>query len=45
VILNVAEHLSRLLRRRDPLAGRVRLSAPRFLGCGIAGVARSLVRR
>ena len=45
VIVRIAERLSRLLRRRDPLAGRVKLSGLQFAGCGIAGIARALVRR
>ncbi len=45
VILRIAEALSRLLRRRDPLAGRVQLSRLQFAGCGIIGVARALMRR
>jgi phytoene/squalene synthetase len=45
VIVGIAERLSRLLRRRDPLAGRVKLSAPQFLACGAAGIARGLLRR
>lgn len=34
VIVRIAEKLSALLRRRDPLAMRVKLSKPAFLGCG-----------
>jgi squalene synthase HpnC len=45
VIVRIAERLSRLLRRHDPLAGRVRLSGLQFAGCGIAGIARALLRR
>jgi squalene synthase HpnC len=45
VIARIAERLSRLLRRADPLAGRVRLSGLQFAGCGIAGIARALLRR
>jgi squalene synthase HpnC len=45
VIVRIAERLSRLLRRRDPLAGRVKLSALQFASCGLAGVARGLLRR
>ena len=37
VIVRIAEKLSRLLRRRDPLAMRVVLSKPAFLACGIHG--------
>jgi hydroxysqualene synthase len=45
VIVRIAERLSRLLRRRDPLAGRVKLSGPQFAGCAIGGVARVIVGR
>ncbi|MGE0121186.1 MAG: squalene synthase HpnC [Dongiaceae bacterium] len=45
VIVGIAERLSRLLRQRDPLAGRVKLSGPQFLACGFAGVASGLLRR
>jgi squalene synthase HpnC len=45
VIVRIAERLSRLLRRRDPLAGRVKLSGLQFAGCGVAGIARALLRR
>ena len=45
VIVRIAETLSRLLRRRDPLAGRVKLSKLQFAGCGLAGIARTLLRR
>jgi squalene synthase HpnC len=45
VIVHIAERLSRLLRRRDPLAGRVKLSGLQFAGCGLTGVARALFRR
>lgn len=43
VIVRIAERLSRLLRRRDPLAGRVKLSGRQFLGCGLRGVAWALL--
>jgi len=45
VIVRIAERLSRLLRRRDPLAERVQLSKPQFLGCAVAGVAAVLLRK
>ena len=45
VIVRIAERLSRLLRRRDPLAGRVKLSGLQFFGCGIGGVASALLGR
>jgi squalene synthase HpnC len=45
VIVRIAERLSRLLRRRDPLAGRVKLSGLQFAGCAIAGIARALAGR
>jgi squalene synthase HpnC len=45
VIVRIAERLSRLLRRRDPLAGRVKLSGLQFAGCGVAGIAQALLRR
>lgn len=45
VIVRIAETLSRLLRRRDPLAGRVKLSGLQFAGCGITGIAWALLRR
>jgi phytoene/squalene synthetase len=45
VIVRIAERLSRLLRRRDPLAGRVKLSGLQFAGCALAGIVRGLLRR
>ena len=45
VIVAIAEELSRILRRRDPLAGRVKLSRLQFLACGAAGVAGALLGR
>jgi hydroxysqualene synthase len=45
VIVRIAEQLSRLLRRRDPLAGRVKLSSLQFAGCAITGIAGALLRR
>jgi squalene synthase HpnC len=38
VIVRIADRLCRLLRARDPLAGRVALSKPQFLACGAGGV-------
>ncbi len=38
VILNIAWRLSSLLRRRDPLASRVKLSRYSLLVCGVRGV-------
>lgn len=45
VIVRIAEKLSALLRRRDPLAMRVKLSKPAFLGCGVYGIFRGLLIR
>ena len=45
VIVRIAERLSRLLRRRDPLAGRVKLSGRQFLGCAVSGIAWALLAR
>jgi squalene synthase HpnC len=45
VIVRIAERLSRLLRERDPLAGRVKLSGLQFAGCSLTGIARTLLRR
>jgi hydroxysqualene synthase len=42
VILQMARRLARELRRRDPLAGRVELTRPRFLLCGVQGLGRVL---
>ncbi|MGH6912490.1 MAG: squalene synthase HpnC, partial [Geminicoccales bacterium] len=42
VILEIARRLARELRRRDPLASRIELSRPAFLGCVLRGVVRSL---
>jgi len=39
-IIAIAERLTRLLRRRDPLAQRVELSRPEYLLCCLRGVAR-----
>ncbi len=40
-ILAIAERLTELLRRRDPLAERVELSRPQFLVCCLRGVLRT----
>jgi squalene synthase HpnC len=45
VILAIARKLSAKLRRNDPLAARVVLTKPQYLGCCIAGVARALLHR
>jgi len=45
VIVRIAEKLSALLRRRDPLAGRVKLSRLAFLGWGLHGICRGLLGR
>jgi len=45
IIVRIAEQLGRLLRRRDPLAGRVKLSRWSFLGCGLHGIGRVLLQR
>jgi hydroxysqualene synthase len=42
VILELARRLASELRRRDPLASRVELSRPAFLGCALRGIVRSL---
>jgi squalene synthase HpnC len=44
-IVNIADALLRKLRREDPVAGRVQLTRPEFLGCGVRGVARALLGR
>jgi len=44
VILTLAERLAVLLRRGDPLAGRVALGKADFAVCGLRGVARGLFR-
>jgi squalene synthase HpnC len=43
VIVQIALRLTELLRRRDPLAGRVKLSRAAFIRCGISGVTRALL--
>jgi len=45
VIVRIADKLSLLLRRRDPLAMRVVLSKPAFLACGIRGALSGLLGR
>lgn len=42
VILEIARRLASELRRRDPLASRVELSRPAFLGCVLRGIVRGL---
>ena len=42
VTAEVARRLAALLRRRDPLAAPVRLSAPAYGGAVVRGVARGL---
>jgi hypothetical protein len=43
VIVQITLRLTELLRRRDPLASRVKLSRAAFIGCGVSGVARVLL--
>jgi squalene synthase HpnC len=43
-IFRIAERLAAELRRRDPLAGRVVLSKPQFLACGLRGVIDAFAR-
>jgi squalene synthase HpnC len=43
VIISIAWKLAALLRRQDPLAGRVELSHLSFIGCGVGGVSRVLL--
>ncbi len=45
VIVRIAERLTRMLRRRDPVAERVELNRLQFLTCGVVGVWRALTRR
>lgn len=45
VIIDIAVALSAKLRREDPLARRVALSKPAFLGCGVRGIAGAIIRR
>ncbi len=43
VIVRIAERLSGLLRRKDPLAGRVVLSKASFAACGLAGICDAIL--
>lgn len=43
VIVVIAERLARRLRRRDPLASRVKLTRAEALGCAASGVVRTLL--
>jgi len=43
-IVRIAERLVALLRARDPIAGRVELSRPRFLACCLEGAWQALIR-
>jgi squalene synthase HpnC len=45
VIVRIAERLSRLLRRRDPLAGQVKLSRMQFLCCALTGIGWGMMGR
>ncbi|MFM9841418.1 MAG: squalene synthase HpnC [Dongiaceae bacterium] len=45
VIVRIAEKLSALLRHRDPLAMRVKLSKQAFLGCGLYGIFHGLLTK
>lgn len=45
VIIAIAEKLSALLRRRDPIAGRVELSKPQNICAALRGVCRGLIAR
>ena len=45
VILRLAQRLTVLLRRGDPLAARVALGRPDFLLCGIGGIGGVLLHR
>ena len=45
VILAIARKLSVELRRRDPVAERVVLSKPKYVGCCLRGVVQVLLRR
>jgi len=42
VIVEIARRLTGMLRRRDPIAGRVELNAMQFALCGVRGVWRAL---
>ncbi len=41
VILKLAKRLSVLLRRDDPVAGRVKVSRPGWIWCGVKGITRA----
>jgi len=43
VIVRLADRLIAILRAGDPIAGRVALTKPDFLGCGIRGIVAGLV--
>ena len=45
VIVHLADRLVRLLRARDPIAGRVALSKPDFVRCGLGGIAAAWIGR
>jgi hypothetical protein len=45
VIIAIAEKLSALLRRRDPIAERVELSKFQKIGAVLGGICRGLVAR
>ncbi len=45
VIVRIAEDLTVLLRRRDPVAERVELSKPAFLWCGLRGAIGEIIGR
>ncbi len=45
VILSIAERLAARLRRQDPLAARVALGGPGFLGAAVVGAARTWLGR
>lgn len=44
VIIRIAERLVILLRRQDPIAGRVELGKPEFVLCGLRGMASALFK-
>lgn len=43
-IINIANRLSEMLRRRDPLAGRVSLNKPQYFQCCISGAFFAFLR-
>lgn len=45
VIVRLADRLLRLLRKHDPIAGRVALGKLDFLSCGVRGIAAGLLRQ